>query len=153
MSILLLCQNVLEDRGRKNSVWSSLFQDLSLYPVTNSFYYMFCYVPRKAYFFVLQLICQIRLCRVRVCYTLSFLSSSSHTDVGASHSLRHCVLCAQCPLWRPEPAARSPRHREHTAGEVVTEMTSQHIQFLLKGNSGFTQPESYFHGFGSLFFC
>lgn len=43
-------------------------------------------------------------------------SLSSHTDVGASDSPWHCVLCPQCSLWRPEPAARSPRYREHHAG-------------------------------------
>lgn len=50
---------------------------------------------------------------------MCFTASSSHADVGASDPPRHRVLCAQCALWRPEPAPRSPRYRKHITGEEI----------------------------------
>lgn len=71
---------------------------------------------------------------------MSFIASSSHTDVGASDSPRHRVLCAQCALWRPEPATRSPRYREHTTGEEI--QVSNRFSFsemeMLSYNPGLT---------------
>lgn len=56
-----------------------------------------------------------------------FFPSSSHTDAGAGDSPRHRVLCAQRVLWRPELVTRSPRYREHTAGEETMEVQTESV--------------------------
>lgn len=56
------------------------------------------------------------LLRFAEAVTFPLLSCSSHPGAGAGHPPRYRLLRAEHALRRPEPAARSPRHRERAAG-------------------------------------